>query len=143
MNNNDTALSSDYRQNQSTLSSFVGFKMSEKFRIAGEYNYQKQYQNVKDHDLFGYSFYATYTFNKKFEVFGRADKLISNKLEGEPETWNYEDNGVGVLGGFQYAPVKGLKLALNYRHVFPDQTNLAPPTPSTSWVYVNVEFKFN
>ena len=143
MNNNDTTLSENHRQNQSTFASFIGYKITDKFRIAGEYNYQKQHMNVKDHDLFGYSFYATYTFNKKFEIFGRADGVFSNKIEGEPENWNYKKNGVGLLGGLQYTPVKGLKLALNYRHVIYDEPNEADKPLPYQFIYFNVEFKFN
>ena len=85
MNNNDTSLTDDYRQDQSTLSFYLGAKITDKFRLAGEYNYQKNYRNVDQHDLFGYSFYSTYTFNKKFEIFARVDILLSNKEEGETE----------------------------------------------------------
>jgi opacity protein-like surface antigen len=141
MNNNDTSLNSDSRQNQSTLAGFLGFRITDKFRIAGEYNYQKQHTNIKDHNLFGYSFYSTYVFNKKFEIYGRVDILSSNILEGETESWDYKNNGIGLLGGMQYAPVKGLKLSLNYRHILPKKPNKEPVPSSSSWIYFNVEFK--
>jgi len=88
MNNNDTSLNSDYRKDQSTLVGFLGIKVTDKFRVAGEYNYQKQNKNIKSQDLFGYSFYASYIFSKKLEVFGRTDILLSNELENETESWN-------------------------------------------------------
>jgi len=143
MNNNDTSLIDDYRQDQSTISFYLGAKITDKFRLAGEYNYQKNHQNVNQHDLFGYSLYSTYVFSKKFELFGRADILLSNQLEGETEDWFYQKNGTGVLGGLQYAPIKGLKLALNYRHTIPNKPNEAPTPASNSFIYFNVEFKFN
>ena len=119
----------------------MGIKITDKFRVAGEYNYQKQHQNIKNQDLFGYSFYSTYVFNKKFEIYARADILLSNKLDGETEDWNYKDDGLGLLGGFQYVPLKGLKLSLNYRHVLPKKPNEELRRPSGSWIYFNVEFK--
>jgi len=142
MNNNDTSLNSNARQNQSTLAGFLGIKITDKFRIAGEYNYQKQNKHIKNQDLFGYSFYTTYTFSKKFEIFGRADILSSNELENETETWNYKKDGLGLIGGMQYKPVKGVKFALNYRHMLPKEPNKATTPASGSWVYLNVEFKF-
>ena len=143
MNNNDTSLTDDYRQDQSTISFYLGAKITDKFRLAGEYNYQKNHRNINQHDLFGYSFYSTYVFSKKFEIFARADILLSNKEEGETENWNYNKDGLGFLGGLQYAPVKGLKLAINYRHVEPTIPAEESTPPSRSWIYFNVEFKFN
>jgi len=143
MNNNDTSLVDSLRQNQSTLALYIGGRITKKFRIAAEYNYQKNYQHVDKQDLFGYSFYTIYTFSKKFEIFARADILLSNKVEDEPETWNYEKDGIGILGGIQYAPVKGLKLALNGRHVEPKKPSEDPTPLSRTWIYFNVEFKFN
>ena len=141
MNNNDTSLNPDLRQNQSTLAGFIGIKITDKFRVAGEYNYQKQHKNIKNQDLFGYSFYSTYVFSKTFEIYGRADILLSNKVEGETENWNYKNDGTGLLGGLQYVPVKGLKLSLNYRHVLPKKSNIEPTPTSGSWIYFNIEFK--
>lgn len=143
MDNNDTSLTSDHRKNQSTLAFYLGARITEKFRIAGEYNYQKNFRNVDQHDLFGYSFYSTYVFSKKFEVFGRADILLSNQIEGETEDWFYKKNGTGFLGGLQYTPLKGLKLALNYRQTIPNKPNEEPTPASKYWIYFNIEFKFN
>lgn len=143
MNNNDTSLSTEYRQDQSTLAFYIGARITKKFRIAGEYNYQKNFKHVDQHNLYGYSFYSTYAFSKKFEIFARADILLSNKLSGETETWFYEKEGIGILGGIQYAPVKGLKLALNGRHVEPKAPNEEPTPLSKTYIYFNVEFKWN
>jgi len=143
MNNNDTTRVEDNRQNQSTIAGFLGIKVTDKFRIGGEYNYQWQNEHAKNQDLYGYSFYSTYKFNDKFEVFARADMLLSNKLEEETETWNYMKDGTGFLGGFQYKPTKGLKLALNYRQAEPQKPAEAETPASKNWLYFNVEFKFN
>jgi len=143
MNNNDTTLNDSLRQNQSTLALYIGARITKKFRIAGEYNYQRNFKHVDKHDLYGYSFYAIYAFSEKFEIFTRADILLSNKVADEPETWNYKKDGIGILGGIQYTPVKGLKLALNGRHVEPKQPAEEPTPLSKTWIYFNVEFKWN
>lgn len=126
----------------SALAAFVGYKFSDHFRLGAEYNKlnngTKYSKAAKDRDLEGYSFYSTYTFDKKWEVFGRYDYLTSNKLEGADEKWNIAKNGGAITTGVQYAPVKGVKMALNYRNFnFKSSDN-----EDQSQIYVNFEFKF-
>ena len=124
----------------SALATFIGYKFSDKFRLAAEYNQLMngtKYSEVADnHDLEGLSFYSTYTFDKKWEIFGRYDHLTSNKLEGETEKWNLSKNGGAITTGVQYAPVKGVKMAFNYRNFAHKDSE------DKSQVYVNFEFKF-
>jgi len=126
----------------SALATFVGYKFSDKFRLGAEYNQLingTKYSKVADnHDLEGLSFYSTYTFNKKWEVFGRYDNLNSNTLEGETEKWNLSKNGSAITTGVQYAPAKGVKMAFNYRNFAHKDSN----EEDQSQVYVNFEFKF-
>ena len=126
----------------STLATFVGYKFSDKFRLAAEYNQLvngTKYSKVADnHDLEGLSFYSTYTFDKKWEVFGRYDHLTSNTLEGETEKWNISKNGGAITTGVQYAPAKGVKMAFNYRNFAHKDSSKEDQTQ----VYVNFEFKF-
>ena len=142
MNNRDTNLVEDQKQIQNTFISFIGYKFKDIFRIGGEYNYQKQHENMKGEDLFGYSFYGTYIFSEKIEVFGRVDLLNSNKLEEEIENWNYKKDGTGFLVGFQYNPIKEVKLALNYRNWQYDKPNEAKTITPKSFIYVSLEFMF-
>ncbi len=124
----------------SALATFIGYKFSDKFRLAAEYNQLMngtKYSKVADnHDLKGLSFYSTYTFDKKWEIFGRYDHLTSNKLEGETEKWNLSKNGGAITTGVQYAPAKGVKMAFNYRNFAHKDSE------DKSQVYVNFEFKF-
>lgn len=128
--------------NVSTLATFLGYKFSDKFRLAAEYNQLingTKYSKVADkHDLEGLSFYSTYTFNKKWEVFGRYDNLSSNTLDGETEKWNLSKNGGAIATGVQYAPAKGVKMAFNYRNFAHKDSS----KEDKSQVYVNFEFKF-
>jgi opacity protein-like surface antigen len=142
MNNNDTSRTDDQRAIQNSFISFIGYKFKDKFRIAAEYNYQKQYHNLKDTDLFGYSFYGTYIFSEKFEVFGRVDILNSNKLDEEVENWNYKKDGTGFLGGLQYKPIKEVKLALNYRNWQYNKPNEGEIIIPKSFIYISLEFVF-
>lgn len=125
-----------------SFAGFVGYKFSDQFRLGAEYNLltnaTKYSKAAEDKDMNGLSFYSTYTFNKQWEVFGRYDKLSSNKLKGEDEKWNFSKNGGSVTAGLQYAPVKGVKMALNYQaYNFEDSTK-----EDKSMIYMNLEFKF-
>jgi predicted porin len=124
------------------LATFVGYQFTEKFRLGIEYNQllnATKYSNASDdHDLDGLSVYSTYAFDKKWEVFGRYDHLTSNTLDGESEKWNIENNGSAITTGVQYAPIKGIKMALNYQGFNYKQAG----TSSNSLLYVNFEFKF-
>ncbi|MGZ2368646.1 outer membrane beta-barrel protein [Ancylomarina sp. YFZ004] len=126
----------------SALATFVGYKFSDKFRLAAEYNQLNngaKYSKVADnHDLEGLSFYSTYTFDKKWEVFGRYDQLTSNTLEGETEKWNLSKNGGAITTGVQYNPAKGVKMAFNYRNFAHKDSS----KEDQSQVYVNFVFKF-
>ncbi|MBI9057948.1 MAG: hypothetical protein JEZ01_09290 [Labilibaculum sp.] len=126
----------------SSIATFIGYKFSDQFKLGAEYNLltnaTKYSSTAKDKDMTGLSFYSTYTFNEKWEVFGRYDKLSSNTLKGESEKWNLANNGGAITTGVQYAPVRGVKMALNYQgYNFKDSNN-----EDNSLVFVNFEFKF-
>jgi hypothetical protein len=122
------------------LGLFAGYKTVD-WRLGAEYNKLndgKKYSSpAVDHNLDGLSFYATYVINKKFEVFGRYDQLSSNTLTGGLTDWNIANDGSQVITGIQYAPVKGLKLSLNYQGFSFDDATL----DTKSLVFLNAEFK--
>jgi len=124
------------------LATFVGYKFSDKFRLAAEYNQLingiKYSEVAEDYDLEGLSVYSTYTFDKEWEVFGRYDFLTSNTLKGETEKWNIAKNGSAITAGIQYAPVKNVKMAFNYQGFNFKKSD----TDNKSLLYVNLEFKF-
>lgn len=125
----------------STIATFVGYK-ADKFRIGAEFNQMfngKKYSKpAEDQDLFGYSAYATYIINKKLEVFGRFDHLESNTLTGAATPWNYSKDGDAIICGIQYAPVKGVKMALNYQGWNFDNSDKS----TESILFLNFEYKF-
>ncbi|MDD3722673.1 MAG: hypothetical protein PHW92_09335 [Lutibacter sp.] len=123
-----------------TYSFFAGYK-GKSWRLGAEYNVlnngEKYSKPVTDKDLDGLSFYSTYIFNKKWEIFGRFDQLRSNTLTGDTQDWNYDKDGSKYIFGVQVAPVKGLKFALNYQGFTSDNTTL----DTKSLVFLNAEFK--
>lgn len=124
-----------------TLSFFCGYQ-NEKFRLGGEYNIQingTKYATIaEDHNLTGYTLFGAYTINDKFELFGQWMQIKSNKPDGESQVWNIQKDGNLILAGIEYAPVKGVNMALNYRTFLYDNPDMA----SQSYIYLNFEFYF-
>jgi len=92
-----------------TISGFAGFK-NDVLMIGGEYARIFNFEHIAENSYSGASLYSSYTFFKKFEVFVRCDWNI------EPKYKFY------LIGGFQYQPVKNLKISLNYRQTTFDNT---------------------
>ena len=122
------------------LSLFAGYKGSE-WSLGAEYNTltngTKYSGPAAGKDLNGVSVYASYDISKKVELFGRYDKLGSNTLTGDLNPWNYSKNGNQIVAGLQYAPVKGVKFALNYQGYSFDNSTLT----NQSLMFINAEFK--
>ena len=124
-----------------TVAFFAGYE-TEKFRVGAEYNMQmdgKKYASqAEGYDLNAIAAYATFIINEKFEVFGKYMNLTSNKIEGATENWNNSKDGSFILGGLQYKPVKGVKVALNYRTFIHEDSDIA----DESALYLNFEYSF-
>ena len=122
------------------ISLSAGYEL-EKIRFGAEFNQLNngtRYDSASTgKDLDGLSFYSTYTFSPKFEIFGRYDQLSSNTLAGATSAWNAAKDGSQIVAGMQYAPVKGVKFALNYQGF--DFDSAAKNTESM--VFLNAEFK--
>lgn len=123
------------------LAFFGGYEIAG-FRIGAEYNLMmngtRYYVPAEDHNLGGVAVYTAYVFSEKFEIFADYFRLVSNKLEGADERWNYGQDGNLILFGAQYSPVKGVKMALNYRTYIADN----PDVDMASRIYMNFEFAF-
>ena len=138
MSKKDTAITDDKKlQTQSILNFFLGYEKADKFRIGAEYDIIRNAKNEEDRKQDGISAYGTYIL-KKFEFFARFDQLASNTLTGETDPWNYAKDYSMVLGGVQYAPVKGVKMALDFRHFTPRKSGLE----LMNLIYLNFEYKF-
>lgn len=123
-----------------SLALFAGYKVDD-WKLGAEYNKLnngKKYSSPSvDNQLNGISIYATYIINKKVEIFGRFDQLSSNTLAGQITAWNYSKDGSQIITGFQYAPTKGVKFALNYQGFSFDNSALNNQTK----LFLNAEFK--
>jgi len=123
-----------------SLALFTGYK-AKRWRLGAEYNKlrnaTKYTKPSNDKNLDGISLYATITLKDNVEVFGRFDQLKSNTLNGDIQNWNFDKDGSQIIFGFQIAPVKGLKLALNYQGFTFDNSVLN----TKSLVFLNAEFK--
>jgi hypothetical protein len=109
---------------QQLFSFFTGYKYADKFRIGGEYNYRMNHLNINDHDLFGWSFYGSYSVWKNTELFARFDLLQANTLNGAANNWDYQNTGKAYIAGIHYNLEKGVSVSLNYQGWQPEDDNL-------------------
>jgi hypothetical protein len=101
-------MSNNYTQTSTAF--FAGYTIN-KFRAGFEYNIQKNNEMKEGHDLSGFSVYSSLGVADKFTVFARYDYLKSGIPDNSAEPWNKNKDGQIILGGFDYAPVKGVKIA--------------------------------
>jgi len=120
-----------------SFSGFVGYKYKDKLSLAIEYNKQLNHLLEEGKDLDGTSFYTTYFINKKFQVFGRFDYLESNKTEGHPLPWNYNNNGYYMTAGVQIKLAKGISVSANYRGFQSENSH----NEFGNMMFVNFEYK--
>ncbi len=103
----------DNASGQTTLAGFLGYSLAKKFRIGAEYDFQMNHLGVDKQDLSGLSLYSAVQTVSNLEVFGRIDYATS---EGN---WNAAADGETYIGGLQYSPFNGIKLALDYQAISP------------------------
>jgi len=123
---------------QTTWSGFLGYDLKKIAKIGAEYNYQINNRYNSDHNLHGFSTYASYNVFEKWELFARYDKLWSNTIEEEPYDWNIDKDGSALIAGIEYSPIKNIKIAANYQDWYPYAQNLE----NESYFYLNLEYKF-
>ncbi len=124
-------------ETQSTIATFIAYS-NKKFSVGIEYNMQNNHDIVKGQDYSGFSIYSSYQIKEKFGVFGRYDNLSSEKINGATDAWNIAKDGQFFIAGFEFAPVKGLKIAPNYQGRQPTKSEKS----LVSSVYLNLEIKF-
>ncbi len=121
---------------QTTLATFAGYK-NKVFSLGAEYNQQQNVGKVGGRTLSGVSAYATVKPVKNIQVFARFDQLGSNPMEGASENWNISNDGSLIMAGIEYQPVKGVKLAPNYRL----WSSADGQTPARHQIFLNLELK--
>jgi len=122
---------------QSTFYIFLSYNLSPKTNIAGEALYRTNESWNKGEDRYGFSVFAKYNINSRYQLFARFDKIASNKLEGEENPWNLDDDGTALVAGLQFEPIKRIKFALNYHDWVPYAAN----GDTEAFIYLNLEVK--
>lgn len=122
---------------QKSLATLLAYS-TDKFVLAGEYNFQTNYKMVDGQDQYGTSFYAWYKPKTNWKIFARFDDLNSKKIAGESESWNFEKDGRLILAGIEYSPVKGVKFTPNVRFWNPDSES----AENTTYLYLSAALKF-
>ncbi|RUT73121.1 hypothetical protein [Ancylomarina longa] len=117
------------------LSAFIGYKPTDKSRIGSEFNYMKNLDNTDGLKSYGFSLYTAYHITRKTELFTRFDRLLYNITENT--NGNIMGDGNTLMGGLSFAPVKGVKLSMNYQGWLPDD-NVKPQNR----ILFNMEYKF-
>lgn len=122
---------------QQSLATFLAYT-GKKLVVGAEYNYQQNVGMNDGKDLFGTSIYATFKPSDKIKIFARFDDLKSNTPDGESTNWNLGKDGQLLMAGVEFIPVKGVKIAPNFRSWnTADESN-----PNSTYLYLNFEFKF-
>jgi hypothetical protein len=122
---------------QKSIAGFVGYTHKDKFIGGVEYNYQFNFNYNDGQDKYGYSIYGSYWLFPKWQLFARYDQLFSNIPEGYDQPWALESDGSAITGGVEFAPIKGVKIALNYQDWVPYAENMK----NAAYLFLNFEYK--
>ncbi|NOR74658.1 MAG: hypothetical protein GQ525_05820 [Draconibacterium sp.] len=122
---------------QQSLATFLAYT-NKKFVMAAEYNYQKNFRMNEGKDTYGLSLFSSFKPSDKTKIFARYDKLNSSVLVGENSPWQIDANGQYIIAGIEYSPIKGVKLAPNFRNWSPDDENRSNRID----LFLNCQLKF-
>jgi hypothetical protein len=110
---------------QTTLAVMAGYTIK-KLRAGIEYNIQKNKDMIDGNDLSGLSVYASLGLAKKFSLFTRYDYLEATVPDDALETGDIiPKDGQLFIAGFDYTPVKGIKIAPTYFGYAPADKSLS------------------
>jgi hypothetical protein len=99
---------------QTSLALMAGYA-GKKFKAGLEYNIQKNKDMIDGNDLSGLSVYASLGVAEKFSIFTRYDYLDSSVPDNETTSGDFTKiNEQLFIAGFDYTPVKGVKIAPTY-----------------------------
>lgn len=122
---------------QSTYHIFISYDFNGKANLGGEGMYRTNDKWKDGNEKYGLSVYSKYNINDKFQLFARYDKIASNKINGENNPWNLANDGSALVTGIQFAPIKNIKMALNYHDWVPYAAN----AETKSFIFFNLEVK--
>jgi len=123
---------------QTSLALMAGYTFKN-LKTGIEYNIQKNTGMVEDEDHSGISVYASLGLAEKFSIFTRYDYLKSAFPDDKPETGDIiKKDGQLFIAGFDYIPVRGVKIAPTYFGYAPEDKSLS--YTSRFGVYLEVKF---
>jgi hypothetical protein len=123
---------------QTSLAFLAGYNIK-KFKAGIEYNMQKNKDMIDGNDLSGLSVYASLGLSEKFSLFTRYDYLKTTVPDNAMETGDIiKKDGQLFIAGFDYTPIKGVKIAPTYFGYSPTDKSL----PFTSRIGLYFEIKF-
>ena len=91
---------------------FAGYK-HKYFSLGVEYNIMRNNRRIEGQNLYGFSMYASGSINSWFDLYARADGLMSG------DDWNKEKDEVAIITGAQFKLGKYVKIAPNFRMNIP------------------------
>ncbi|MFW5872989.1 MAG: rhodanese-like domain-containing protein [bacterium] len=125
----------DSLSEEQMFSVFAGYKISNVFRVGGEFNYMDNLYNRDGTDSYGFSVYSIYHIAKSTELFVRYDHLLYDSKNVLPIAMA---NGNTLIGGLSYSPVKEVNLSVNYQGWMSDGEN----NRDENNILLNMEYKF-
>lgn len=120
---------------QNTISIFAGYT-HESLRLGLEYSYQKNNRMVSGHDFSGISAFASLNIAKSSALVGRYDNMQSTKVDNSFVPWNYGRDGQLFMAGYEYSPVKGIRIAPVFTGWLP--ANSDKPFTFTPGIYFEI-----
>jgi hypothetical protein len=124
-------------ETQTTFSGFIGYT-EKNWSLGAEYDVQNNVDYTADKSFTNTSVFTNISLSDPLNIFARYDLISSNTLTDEAAAWNLSNDGAQVIAGIEYSPVKGLKIAPNYRLWSSADDSIDP----THQFYVNLEIKF-
>ncbi len=127
----------NHNYNQQSLALYAGYSFK-RVKAGIEYNNQKNNGMLNGRDFSGVSAYSSVGVGNKFTIFARYDNLWSVRLPGQTDPWNNSKDGQLYMVGFDYSPVRGVRISPNYQGWSPSDGTI----PFTSSIALNFELKF-
>jgi hypothetical protein len=118
--------------------SLSGAYLGPVFSLGAEYFRQNNHLTEAGEHYSGVSIFSAAKFAEKFSVFARYDNIGSVVVDGETDPWNMSKDGTTLCIGFDYSPVKNVRISPNFRGFIPDD----PDTDFVGSVGLNVEARF-
>ncbi len=120
---------------RSVVSLFTGYR-SDHLTAGWEIDHYFNAGPARLDDKWGASFSFSWKLPYDLQYFLRLDH-INDGTRDRKEVWDPLSPATGLITGMQYSPVRGVSLALTWRHLTP----VTIRRPSTNWLFINLMIK--